>query len=297
MRNNFSKAVLFLGIIGFLIIAGIIFLQMSPTESFNAEEMTTKEHPLSAQVKTRLMESEGGELLLQTIEAHGGLDAWHHAETSSYLIGSTGGVQSKMVANNRTRQVYHDIRSMGADAPSSGAQMVWDGTNAWVYPDTLRVNSRFMATTWYYFHSIPFILADPGVRYEILPNEVLEDVEYRLLRATFDDGVGDAPGDHYTLYIHPETHLVDALRYRSTYGSGRPPINDEMTETLLDYMDYVTVNGLTVATKFQGFGFSEGLRGDQYYEVMASEISYRIPFDPSRLTMPSDARIDPGPPE
>ena len=297
MRNNFSKALLFLGIIGFLVITGIIFLQMRPTESSDEEGMTTEEHPLSAQVKSRLMESVGGELLLQTIEAHGGLDAWHHAETSSYLIRSTGGVQSKMVANNRTRQVYHDIHSMGADASSSGAQMVWDGTNAWVYPDTLRVNSRFMATTWYYFHSIPFILADPGVRYEILPNEVLEDVEYRLLRVTFDDGVGDAPGDHYTLYIHPETYLVDVLRYRSTYGSGRLPINDEMTETLLDYMDYVTVDGLTVATKFQGFGFSDGLRGDPYYEVMVSEISYRVPFDSLRLTMPSGARIDPGPSE
>jgi len=289
MRKYLPILYIAIVVIGFLL---ILFILLS---SIRSDVTSLEEHPLSAEVQTRLMTSDGGELLLQTINAHGGLDAWHHAETSSYLIGSNGGVQSKMVANNRTRQVYHDIQSMGQDSPLDGAQMVWDGTNAWVYPNDLPVNSRFMATTWYYFHSIPFILADPGVRYEILPNEAFENVEYLMMRVTFDDGVGDAPGDHYTLYIHPETYLVDALRYRSTYGSGRPPINDEMSETLLDYQYYVTVDGLTVATKFQGYGFSDGRKGDLYYEVIASEISYRVPFDQTRLAMPSDARVDPGP--
>jgi len=262
---------------------------------FGCSAPESQENQLTTEVTQRLMASEGGQLLLQSLEAHGGLDAWHNAETSSYIWGFGGGIQSKMVAHNRTRQVYHDILSMGQDIVPEGAQMVWDGDEAWAYPDSAPPGARFMATTGYYFQSIPFILADPGVRYEILAPAILDSVEHYLLRATFDDGVGDAPGDHYTLYIHPETYMVNALRYRSTFGSGRPPIDENMRETLLYYKDYVAVDGLTVPTKFEGFGFMDGQRGDKYYEAASSEHSYTQPFDESRLIMPEGARIDPGP--
>lgn len=251
---------------------------------------------LNVEAEARLMATEGGQVLLRAIEAHGGLDAWHNAETSSYIWGFGDGLRSRMVAHNRTRQVYHDILSMGEETVPDGSQMVWDGTDAWVYPDSLNINPRFMATTGYYFQSIPFILADPGIRYEVLPPAMLDSVEYHLLRATFDDGIGDAPGDHYTLYIHPETHRVNALRYRSTFGRGRPAINESMSETLLYYKNYITVDGLVVPSWFEGYGFSEGAKGDKYYDAASSEHSYSQPFDESRLIMPSSgARITPMP--
>ncbi len=250
---------------------------------------------LAEETQARLMETEGGTMLLRAIDAHGGLNAWHNAETSSYIWGFPG-AESQMVAHNRTREVYHDILSMGGNPAPDGTQMVWDGTDAWVYPDSLEINARFMATTGYYFQSIPFILADPGIRYEVLTPALLDGVEHDLVRATFDDGVGDAPGDHYTLYIHPETNMVNALRYRSTYGQGRPAIDENMSETLLYYKDYVTVDGLTVPSHFEGYGFSEGRKEDKYYEAFSRNHSYTQPFDKSRLSMPdSGARIIPMP--
>ncbi|MCY4206159.1 MAG: hypothetical protein OXE92_10595 [Bacteroidetes bacterium] len=249
---------------------------------------------LTAVTEARLMATEGGQLLLRAINAHGGLDAWHNAETSSYVWGFEGGMKGKMVAHNRTRQVYHDIMFMGDEA-APDAQMAWDGTNAWIYPDSLPTSPRFMATTGYYFQSIPFILADPGVRYEVLTPALLDSVEHQIVRATFDDGVGDAPGDHYTLYINPETHMVNAILYRSTYGRGRPEISEDMLQTLLYYEDYVTVDGLTVPTQFEGYGFSGGSKGEKYYEAASSEHSYTQPFDESRLVMPEGGRVDPMP--
>lgn len=265
----------------------MIVLGCSQTESI--------ENPLTIEVTQRLMATDGGQLLLRSLDAHGGLDAWHNAETSSYVWGFGGGLQSKMVAHNRTRQVYHDVMMIGEDNLPSGAEMAWDGTQAWAYPDSLPTSARFMATTGYYFQSIPFILADPGIQYEILPPALLDSMEHKLLRVTFDDGVGDAPGDHYTLYIHSETYRVNAIRYRSTFGSGRPPIDDNMRETLLYYKDYVDVDGLTVPTNFEAFGFYDGLKGDKYYEAASREHSYTQPFDESRLLMPDGARIDPSP--
>ncbi len=265
------------------------------SESDEFIRLNSAPHPLTAETESRLMATEGGRMLLRAIVAHGGLDAWHNAETSHYVWGFTGSLTTRMVAHNRIRHVYHDVLSTDGEVLSDGGQMVWDGTQAWVFPDSLPIRPRFMATTGYYFQSIPFILADPGVRYELMPPALLDSTEHHILRATFDDGVGDASGDHYTLYIHPETYVVNAIRYRSTFGQGRPPIDDNMSENLLYYMDYVTVDGLTVPTRFEAYEFMNGAKGQMYYEASSSEHSYTQPFDESRLVMPNGARIDPMP--
>ncbi len=264
-------------------------------ESDGTNMIESEAHPLTTETESRLMATEGGRMLLRAIIAHGGLDAWHNAETSHYVWGFTGGLKTRMVAHNRTRHVYHDVLSMGGEVLPDEAQIVWDGTHAWAVPDSLPVRVRFMATTGYYFQSIPFILADRGVRYEVMPPAILDSVEHHIIRATFDDGVGDAPGDHYTLYIHPKTYVVNAIRYRSTFGQGRPPIDENMSEVLLYYKDYITVDGLMVSTRFEGYEFSDGEKGQIYYEASSSEHSYTQPFDESRLRMPSDAMIDPMP--
>jgi len=279
-----------------VLLVTIFMLGCGNTET-NQAVVSDANPPTIATIETeaRLMSTEGGRMLLSAIDAHGGLDAWHNAETSSYVWGFAGGIETRMVANNRTRQVYHDVLSVGGDTLPGEFQMVWDGTTAWVYPDSMSSGARFFATTGYYFQSIPFILSDPGVRYEVLAPAILDSVEHHIVRATFDDGVGDAPGDHYTLYLHPVTKVVNAIRYRSTYGRGRLPIDENMSETLLYYKDYVTVDGLTVPTRFEGYGFSEGMKGDKYYEATSSEHSYTQPFDESRLVMPDGAGISPGP--
>lgn len=253
---------------------------------------------LTAEAEARLSATEGGQMVLSAIEAHGGLDAWHNAETSAYIWGFEGGMRSRLVAHNRTRQIYHDILAFADKEVQGRVQMAWNGSEAWVYPDSLMdmVDPRFMATTGYYFQSIPFVLADSGLHYEVLAPAHLDSVEHQIVRVTFGDGIGDAYGDHYTLYIHPETYMVSALRYRSTFGRGRPTIDENMRETLLYYKDYVTVDGLITPTRFEGYGFSEGNRGPQYYGAESSEHSFSAPFDASRLAMPDGGRVQPMPP-
>jgi hypothetical protein len=257
----------------------------------------------AAEAEARLSASEGGRLVLRAIEAHGGLEAWYGAPTSAYAweysnLSADLRFKSYMMADNGTRRVYHDLLELGTPDSTAAVRgrFAWDGTDAWISPDSIdRINPRFWATTGYYFESIPFVLADPGLRYDLLPPDTLDGRPYDMVKVSFDDGVGDSYGDTYTLYVNPETGLVDAIRYTVTYGRGRPAEDQPVRETLLAYEGYVTVDGLTVATHFRGFSFADGVKGAPRSEAWATDISFRKPFDASRLERPEGARIQPAP--
>ena len=45
----------------------------------------------------------------------------------------------------------------------------WDGQDSWISPAQREApNPRLWATTGYYFKSIPFVMADPGVGFRVL---------------------------------------------------------------------------------------------------------------------------------
>ena len=257
------------------------------------------------EARSRLEASAGGRIVLSAIEAHGGLEAWYAAPTSSYAweysnLASNVRFQSYLVADNATRRVYHEMRTYGT--PEAVAEVdgrfAWDGEEAWISPAALDdPNPRFWATTGYYFQSIPFVMADPGIRFLVLPDETLGGVPHQRVMAYFDAGVGDSPGDTYTLYIHPGTRRLSAVLYTVTYGEAYEPEPGAPEPTtsgnLLHYLDYLTVDGLTVPTRFRGYTYRDGIQGDLRNEAWASEISFRRPFDESRLEMPVDARIEP----
>jgi len=263
-------------------------------------EMETVESVAAAMTtaaRGRLEGSEAGATLLRAIDAAGGLEAWYGARTSSYAweyanVASNIQFKSYLVADNHSRRMYHDLMLLGdyEAAEEFEAQFAWDGTDAWIWPaDIDRVNPRFWSATGYYFSSIPFVLADPGVILEALPDEELDGVMYDMVRAGYEAGVGDA-SDTYTLYVGKETGQVRAIRYTVTFG-GRPASG----ESLLYYNEYSTIDGLTVPTRFQGFAFADGEKGDFRSDVWVTDISFRRPFDESRLTMPEGGRVQPMP--
>jgi hypothetical protein len=258
---------------------------------------------LASAARERLEASDGGRLVLRAIEAHGGLEAWYRAPTSSYTweyanVGSDVRFRSFLVADNHTREVYHDLLTTGPyDAPSEvEARFAWDGERAWIHPDTIQQpNPRFWGISGYYFQQIPFVLADPGVNYRRLPDEELDGTRHEMVRAYFDPGVGESPGDSYTLYVHPETGLVRAIRYTVSFGRDLEPDAD-LPQTLFYYDDPVTVDGLTVARSFRGYRYTEaGERGEFRNEAFADSISFRRPFDRSRMEAPAGARFVPAP--
>ena len=253
----------------------------------------------------RLSASDGGKIVLRAINAHGGLEAWYAAPTSSFTweysnAGMNARFKTRAMVDNNTRQAYHEILEIGTpDEPKPfDGSFAWDGEQAWIYPaDTPTINPRFWALTGFYFQQIPFVLADPGLTYTVLADEQIEGKPYDMVKVSFGTGVGDSPGDNYILYVDKENDMVAGIRYTVTYGrqpSGeadpRPP-----AETQMLYQDYTTVDGLTVPTHFYGTNFADGAVVDFKNEAWAAEISYRQPFDASKLAMPEGARIQPPP--
>lgn len=144
------------------------------------------------------------------------------------------------------------------------------------------------------------MLADPGISYEVLPDADLDGKSYKMVKCSFGSGVGDAPGDTYTLYIDKETSQVAGIRYTVTYyqnsdrarkNAAKKKRSGGPRETLFYYEDYKTVDGLTVATHFRGFHFADGAVVDFKNEAWADEISFSKPFDESRLVMPEGAKV------
>ncbi len=286
--------------------AGLLLGLSACSQQPPAEPEITIAQGQAEAAEQRLTASEGGQIVLRAINAHGGLEAWYSAPTSSYTweySNEAMGAQFKtrVMVDNQTRRAYHEFVTLGPHGTSEpyDGRFAWDGQNAWIIPaDTPKVNPRFWALTGYYFEQIPFVLADPGISYEVLPDEELEGKPYDMVRASFGDGVGDSPGDTYTLYVDKETDMVAAIRYTVTYGrpAGGDPARPSR-ETQLRYDDYTTVDGLTVAKHFVGYNFADGAVVDFKNEAWCDEISFTQPFDESRLAMPEDARLQPPPGE
>jgi hypothetical protein len=253
----------------------------------------------------RLSSSDGGKIVLRAINAHGGLETWYAAPTSSFTWEYSNArmnsrFKTRAVIDNRSRRAYHEILAIGTPEepqPYEG-RFAWDGEQAWIFPaDTPTINPRFWALTGFYFQQIPFVLADPGLTYAVLPDEEIEGKAYDMVKISFGDGVGDSPGDNYTLYVDKESDMVAAIRYTVTYGRQPAAEGDAQppAETQMLYQDYTTVDGLTVATHFYGTNFANGAVVDFKNEAWAAEISYRQPFDESKLAMPDGSRIEPPP--
>lgn len=259
----------------------------------------------AAEARSRLEGDPAGELLLGAIEAHGGLEAWYAAPTTSFCWEySNPGMELRFktcgTVDNQTRRAYHDIVELGTPdepAPYEG-RLAWDGETAWIHPaDTPKINPRFWALTGFYFQQIPFVLADPGVVCETLPDAELDGESYSMIECGFEAGVGDAPGDTYKLYLDKEDHTVHAIRYTVTYGRDPAEITKAPRETLFFYEDLQTVDGLTTPGHFDGYWFEDGAKGEFKNQAWATELSYTKPFDESRLEMPEGARVQPMPGE
>lgn len=285
-----------------LFVAGC--LQESAPEINGQEREESIIQERAEEARSRLEATPGGRRILDAVEAHGGLEAWYRAPTSSYTweyanVPADLQFKSFLVADNATRRVYHDLLSVGSygNPRPVDARFAWDGADAWIYPETIEaVNPRFWALSGYYFEQIPFVLADPGLNYELLPDDSLNGRLQHLVHVSFEPDVGDSPGDTYVVYLDNETNLVSAVRYTVTYG--RPAsTGDPQRQTLFEYDDYVTVDGLTVPTRFRGYSFANGSKGAFRNEAWADSISFRRPFVASRLTATEGARFVPLPGE
>ncbi len=195
--------------------------------------------------------------LVATYEAHGGLATWQAQGTLLYDLELTWGE-----AVTRDHQVFDLVNRQGI-ASNADYAVGYDGSRVWM--DTTgeagpTFPPRFYLWTPFYFLGVPFVFADDGVIKREMPRETFQGTEYRVVRITFESGVGDAPDDTYHVYIHPDTDRVHLLRYTVSYfaaAQGQP--TEALPESAILYENWTPdASGIELANAATPYAWKDG---------------------------------------
>ncbi len=226
----------------------------------------------------RMSKTGAGSLVWQSVEAHGGLKRWLAHGTVEFefdyapVDDPSGRRHSFQEIDLWSARGRHRELGEGADA-----EFGFNGKVTWITPkvDAFPSPPGFWTMTPYYFLGVPFVMADPGTRFEQLEDAPLGDVVYRLVKVTYDPGTGDAPDDYYVLYIHPETFRIGGLRYVVSYP-GFFPEGGHTPEKLMVYSDFHEAGGLMLARRLDTYAWSaeQGVRGAKVTDVRATRVRF-----------------------
>lgn len=173
-----------------------------------------------------------------------------------------------------------------------GILLVFDGSRAWVSPDTAQFRgARFHLRTWTYFLAAPFKLRDPGARLVEMGSLPLLGKDYPAARLTFDSGVGDTPEDWYVLYRDPQTNYLAAMAYIVTYGKDRE--HAEVDPHVVVFQDFTSTDGVALPTRwtFHHWKQETGAQGEPIGHVRLKNIRF-VELEDSAFARPADARED-----
>ena len=249
--------------------------------------------PRVAAANARMALSPGGRLVAQAIEAHGGLANWLGKGTIAFNFdyAPLGQPARRMFTRNhvdlwRSRAMHKELGE-GADA-----HFGWDGQNAWMVPNAkaFPIKARFWATTPYYFVGMPFVLADPGVRFEQLADAPLDGEAHHVVKASFEPGTGDSPDDYYIVYIHPKTSQMRALRYIVAYPGFFKP-GQHSPEKLMRYAEFESVDGLVFAGRLDTYGWSDEGVGEKVTSISVSDFKLGETIPATAFAAPEGAEV------
>ena len=193
--------------------------------------------------------NEGKELVMKSIEAHGGKDKWYANGQLQFRWrynmtdrGPDAVVDTTQTVDTTTLAVMHEV----TDSP---IKFGLNNGEAWLSPKGADFGRppRFWALTPYYFLGIPFIFNDDGANFELLTEPMeFEGKDYTQVKVTYDPDSGDAPDDYYVLLIDPETFITRGAYYTNTNKLlGRKTVGPPKFMTLDNLQD---VNGIKLAS-------------------------------------------------
>lgn len=229
----------------------ILFLACQPSSDNTSDE---------SEKASYTKPSHHSESLTKVFDAHGGYEQWSKMKTLSYLKGEEYTITN---LQNRKIKLEDAERTIG-----------FDGTNVWVAPDTAEIDrARFYHNLYFYFYAMPFVVGDPGAKYEEMTPMELEGKTCGGIKVSYGEDVGDAPDDNYIIWYDPETFQMEWLMYTVTYRSGEP--SDEYR--LIKYQDWQEIGDLLLPTTLQWYQYDGENVGDprgnsaEFKEVKISE--------------------------
>lgn len=221
----------------------------------------------------------------QVLQAHGGLEKWQQFGGMQYEL------QTDLGGNPATETHIIDLKTRKDLVKGGDYTIGFDGQQVWVSPNRAAYpgkSARFYHNLFFYFYTIPFVLADPGVKYEQLDDLELEGKTYRVIGTSFGEGIGDTPEDQYRMLINPETNQMEWLLYTVTYFG-----SDNVQFNALKYEDYQEQQGLLLPGKLTGYKYENGQIGDVRYKVSFENVQL-MQEQPAaeQFAMPANAEVD-----
>jgi hypothetical protein len=228
------------------------------------------------------------EVLAEALDAHGGVETFRGYGTLEYDF--------RRATENETiddRQTI-DLVSRHVYIESDDYTLGSDGETTWIVPDAGALNypasPGFYSSTYFYFFAVPFVFADPGVNAAADGQQTVGGTTYDVIRISFEPGTGAAPDDRYLLYVDPETHRAQMLRYSVTYGR---MADDAAPNSVLVYRAFQETGGLVVPKRGTFHAWNDGDLGPQKAEATYSNVSFSEGRpDPSLFTTPDGAETE-----
>ncbi|MEO1009969.1 MAG: DUF6503 family protein [Bacteroidota bacterium] len=256
------KKVIFSTVFVFLVSCG----EHPKTQASEEQEVEQKEE--SVKVFSRNME------LAKVLEAHGGIEHWKRMGTLVFEI-PKGEEPEKHTIDLHSRK---DKIEMGQVA------LGFDGKDVWIKDkeEIYQGDPAFYHNLMFYFQAMPFVLADPGIRYGKTSDLVFEGKTYPGISVRYDEGVGTSYKDEYFLHYDPNTYRMAWLGYTVTYGSNKK--SDDVR--WIRYTDWVNEQGLLLPKSltwhayanseigppkntllFEGISLGEAPRPASFYQI------------------------------
>lgn len=254
----FEKQKFYMERISFIFLIGLI-------TSFGLQAQTQHDYPKA---------------LTAVFDAHGGLDNWKTLQTLKFTKGDGEG------AEVHTTHLW-DRRAL-IEGP--GYTIGNDGQQVWLSPSNaeFKGNARFYHNLYFYFYAMPFVLADPGIRYDILPDQALKGKTYGSIKVSYDDGIGDSPKDNYILFFDKSTHQMEWLMYTVTYNSGEASDN----YSLIKYSDWQKVGGVVLPGTLTWYVYENGEVGEAQGGSAFTAVSVSTATPANGLfSRPADAKV------
>ncbi|WP_350289652.1 hypothetical protein [uncultured Croceitalea sp.] len=199
---------------------------------------------------------EAKQLIRKVVEANGGKDGLHKLKDVSYDY-------SFMVKDNNIEDVSKERYIFDGEVsfaeytkrevyaipqmPGKTYTQFFDGNKSVSTMDGKVIAEQqpafyghILRKTNYYWFTMMFKLADPGVNHKMLPARDVDGTTYKIVEMTFGENIGESSDDKYILYINPETNRIDQFLYNAT-GFG-------VTEPSIMKVKYEKIDGIYIST-------------------------------------------------
>lgn len=216
--------------------------------------------------------------LYKILEAHGGIEKWQQNNTLHFTLGEEN---HTIDIHNRRVRIETPNYTIGSDEDNH----VWLAQDSTYYTR----NARFYHSLMFYFHTMPFVLADDGIIYEEIGDTDLAGKIYRGIKISYEANVGDADQDQYILYYDPGTYKMEWLAYTATYFSGQK--SDRFS--LIKYNTWSDTTGFLLPTELIWHRYSDGVVGDpaQTRLITGTSVS-RDQMTPDYYAIPDGSVVD-----